>query len=63
MRVVWVPHPGLFSQWEGKEEAVLARRTGLVKIGNEEQLGEVDDSFGEYLPTLKDFPYGIEVHL
>ena len=66
MRVVWVPHPGLFSQFEGREKAVLAGRTGLVKIGNEEQLGEVDDGFGEYLPTLEDFPYGkfgIEVPL
>ncbi|PMD13593.1 HAD-like protein [Hyaloscypha hepaticicola] len=64
MRVVWVPHPGLFAQWGEREKAVLAGRTGLIEIGNEEQLGEVDDGFGEYFSTLEDFPYakyGIEV--
>lgn len=58
MRVVWVPHPGLFAELKGREKDVLAGRTGLVKIGNEEQLGEVDDGFGEYLPSLENFPYG-----
>jgi pseudouridine 5'-phosphatase len=64
MRVVWVPHPGLFAELKGREKEVLAGRTGLVKVGNEEQLGEIDDGWGEYLPNLEHFPYekfGIEV--
>lgn len=64
MRVVWVPHPGLHAELEGKELEVLAGRTGLVKIGDEEQLGQINDGWGEYLPSLEDFPYskfGIEV--
>lgn len=66
MRVVWVPHSGLYAEWSDREKEVLAGRTGLVPIGNEEQLGEIDDGFGEYLPTLEMFPYdkfGIEVPL
>lgn len=66
MRAVWVPHPGLFAQWGEREKAVLAGRSGLIEIGNEEQLGELDDGFGEYLSTLEDFryaKYGIEVPL
>lgn len=64
MRVVWVPHPELFAQWGEQEKAVLAGRTGLVEIGNKEQLSEIDDGFEEYLATLEDFHYernGIEV--
>ncbi|KAF8858534.1 HAD-like protein [Acephala macrosclerotiorum] len=58
MRAVWVPHPGLFAEWKERLNLVLAGRTGLVKIGREEQLGEVDDGWGQYLATLEDFPYG-----
>ncbi|OAP61674.1 hypothetical protein AYL99_03877 [Fonsecaea erecta] len=64
MRVVWVPHPGLYAEFRDREREVLAGRTGLVKVGNEEQLGEVDDGWAEYLPSLENFPYakfGIEV--
>lgn len=64
MRVVWVPHPGLHAEFKGRELEVLAGRTGLVKIGNEEQLGEIGDGWGEDLTNLEEFPYskfGIEV--
>jgi len=58
VRVVWVPYPGLLAELKGREREVLAGRTGLVRIGNEEQLGELDDGSGEYLQSLEDFPYG-----
>jgi pseudouridine-5'-monophosphatase len=58
MRVVWVPHPELFAKLKGREKEVLAGRTGLAKVGNEEQLGEIDDCWGECLPSLEGFPYG-----
>ncbi|KIW99308.1 uncharacterized protein Z519_00971 [Cladophialophora bantiana CBS 173.52] len=64
MRVVWVPHPGLYAEFRDRELEVLAGRTGLVEIGDEEQLGEIDDGWGEYLASLENFPYakfGIEV--
>lgn len=64
IRVIWVPHSGLFGEWGNKVKDVLAGRSGLMDIGNAEQLGEVDDGFGEYLPTLEDFSYekyGIEL--
>jgi pseudouridine 5'-phosphatase len=57
MRVVWVPHPGLAGEYRGREKEVLAGRTGLVPIEDEEQLGEVDDGWGLHLPSLEDFPY------
>ncbi|KAK4214236.1 HAD-like protein [Rhypophila decipiens] len=64
MRVVWVPHPSLAAEYRGRESEVLAGRTGLVKIGNEEQLGQLDDGWGYQLPSLEGFPYhkfGIEI--
>jgi len=63
MRVVWVPHPGLAVEYKGKEREVLAGRTGLVVVGDEHQLGELDDGWAEQLPSLEGFPYakyGIE---
>ncbi|KAJ9149827.1 HAD-like protein [Pleurostoma richardsiae] len=57
MRAVWVPHPGLAAEYKGREKEVLAGRTGLVKIGDEDQLGELDDGWAEQLPSLEDFPY------
>jgi len=42
MRVIWVPHQGLEAEYKGKEELILAGRTGLVQIGDDWQLGEID---------------------
>jgi pseudouridine 5'-phosphatase len=64
MRVVWVPHPGLAAEFRSREKEVLAGRIWLVKIGDEWQLGDIDDGWAEYLPSLEDFPYeefGIEI--
>lgn len=57
MRVVWVPHPGLAAEYKGREREVLAGRIGLIEIGDEWQLGELDDGWAEYLPSLENFPY------
>ncbi|EPE31706.1 HAD-like protein [Glarea lozoyensis ATCC 20868] len=57
MRVVWVPHAALAAEYMGKERDVLSGRVGLVKIGDEHQLGEVDDGWGRSLTTLENFPY------
>ncbi|KAK0710571.1 GS1-like protein [Apiosordaria backusii] len=58
MRVVWVPHPDLKGHFAGREGEVLAGRTKLVPIGDEEQLGEVDDGWGEEIGSLEEFDYG-----
>lgn len=63
MRAVWVPHLGLAAEYSGREEEVLAGRIGLLDIGDEHQLGQLDDGWAEQLPSLVDFPYarfGIE---
>ncbi len=57
MRVVWVPHPGLAAEYAGREAEVLAGRTGLVDIGNVEQLGAIGDGWAEQLASLENFPY------
>ncbi|KAI1104285.1 HAD-like protein [Jackrogersella minutella] len=57
MRAVWVPHPNLVAEYKGKEKDVLAGRTELYPIGNEEQLGTVDDGWAEQLVSLENFPY------
>ncbi|KAI1504126.1 HAD-like protein [Biscogniauxia marginata] len=57
MRVVWVPHPGLAAEYRGREREVLAGRTGMLPIGDEHQLGRLDDGWAEQLASLEDFPY------
>lgn len=58
MRVIWCPHPKLKELYEGREDEVLAGRTGEAGVGvDEHQLGQPGDGWGEYLPTLEGFPY------
>ncbi|PTB73791.1 HAD-like protein [Trichoderma longibrachiatum ATCC 18648] len=58
MRVVWVPHPDLAAEYQEREKLVLAGRTGLIEIGDEWQLGEVDDGWAECITSLEHFDYG-----
>jgi len=57
MRVIWVPHQGLATEYKGREKQVLAGRTGLVPFGDEWQLGEIDDGRGSQLSSLEHFPW------
>ncbi|KAL7625140.1 hypothetical protein AAE478_004354 [Parahypoxylon ruwenzoriense] len=57
MRVAWVPHLGLAAELKGKEREVLAGRTEIFPIGNDEQRGTIDDGWAEQLVSLEDFPY------
>lgn len=63
MRVIWAPHPGLATEYREREKEVLAGRVGLVEIGDNWQLGEIDDGWAKQLRSLEAFPfekYGIE---
>lgn len=57
MRVVWVPHPYLAAEYQLKEKEVLAGRTGRSQIGDEWQLGEIDDGWAERISSLEHFDY------
>jgi pseudouridine 5'-phosphatase len=69
MRVVWCPHPGLLTEYIGREKEVLAGKTGEHKEGEIEihgtstlkgspgHVGEIDDGWAELLQTLEDFKY------
>ncbi|KAI1362852.1 HAD-like domain-containing protein [Xylaria arbuscula] len=57
MRTVWIPHPELLGEYVGREADVLAGRIGLVVIGDEDQLGQPGDGWGEQLGSLEGFPY------
>lgn len=57
MRCVWIPHPELFLEYKGRDKSVLAGRTGESDV-DLHQLGEEDDGWATYLPTLENFPYG-----
>ncbi|KAK0621647.1 HAD-like domain-containing protein [Bombardia bombarda] len=57
MRVIWCPHPMLKNEYAGREAEVLAGRTGQAGEVDLHQLGEPNDGWAEYLPTLVDFPY------
>ena len=57
MRVVWVPHPGLAAEIRGRGSDILAGRAWLISIGDEWQLGEIDDGWAVQLADLQNFPY------
>ncbi|GIC86401.1 putative HAD superfamily hydrolase [Aspergillus udagawae] len=57
MRVVWVPHPDLAVEYQGRQKEVLAGRTGMSEIGDEWQLGEIGDDWAECIPSLDHFDY------
>jgi pseudouridine 5'-phosphatase len=57
MRVVWVPHPDLAIEYQAGQKDVLAGKTGMFDIGDEWQLGEVDDGWAETIPSLEKFDY------
>ena len=77
MRVVWVPHPGLLSEFRGKEESVLAGQTSQTEMtetpeagssGAEKAMagwpGKEGDGWAEMLHSLEEFDYakyGIKV--
>jgi len=66
MRMVWVPHPELKAEYLGREEEILAGRSGLSELddGAASQPSGTGDGYGHILETLLDFPYqafGIEV--
>ena len=58
MKVIWVPHPDLAVEYQAREKDVLAGRTGMIHIGDDNQLGEIDDGWAESIPILEDFNYG-----
>jgi pseudouridine-5'-monophosphatase len=57
MRVVWVPHPMVAVEYQAREKQVLAGRTGMIYIGDEDQLGELDDGWAETISSLEVFDY------
>jgi len=57
MRVVWCPHPMLKKVYTGREAEVLAGRTGEAGDVDLHQVGQLDDGWADYYPTLVDFPY------
>lgn len=57
MRVIWCPHPMLKKEYSGREEEVLAGRTGEAGDVDLHQLGELGDGWAEYMLNLENFPY------
>lgn len=57
MRVIWVPHPDLLIEYQGKLAEVLAGRTGMIEIGDHHQRGELDDGWAEIIPSLDHLDY------
>ncbi|KAL6832318.1 HAD-like domain-containing protein [Trichoderma camerunense] len=57
MRVIWCPHPMLKKEYAGREEEVLAGRTGEAGQVDLHQVGELGDGWSEYLVSLENFPY------
>ncbi|KAK5680157.1 hypothetical protein LTS10_007084 [Elasticomyces elasticus] len=58
MRMVWVPHPDVAAEYETKQKAVLSGRTGTFDLGDDWQLGDIDDGWAETILSLENFDYG-----
>ncbi|KAL4980881.1 putative haloacid dehalogenase-like hydrolase [Aspergillus desertorum] len=58
MRVVWVPHPDVAVGYQGRRKEVLAGRMRMNEVGDDWQLGDIDDGWAEHLPSLEQFDYG-----
>ncbi|KAE8309256.1 HAD-like protein [Aspergillus transmontanensis] len=58
MRVVWVPHPDVAVEYQARQKEVLAGRVGIIEIGDEGQLRQLDDGWAESIPSLEPFDYG-----
>jgi pseudouridine-5'-monophosphatase len=58
MQVVWVPAPGLAELYRGREEEVLAGKTGEgdMLLGTNE-LGSVGDGWGFQIKSLEEFDW------
>jgi pseudouridine-5'-monophosphatase len=64
MRVVWVPHLDVAVEYQARQKDVLAGRTGMIELGDDWQLGDIDDGWAESIPSLEHFnyeKYGIDV--
>ncbi|CAH0023742.1 unnamed protein product [Clonostachys rhizophaga] len=57
MRVIWVPHPDVAMEYESRKEDVLAGRCRTSNLGEEWQLGEVNDGWAECISSLEAFDY------
>ena len=57
MRVAWCPHPMLKNVFEGREAEVLAGHIREAGDVDAHQLGEIDDGWADYYPTMEEFPY------
>ncbi|KAK2811686.1 hypothetical protein FQN50_002032 [Emmonsiellopsis sp. PD_5] len=58
MRVIWVPHPDMAVEYQEMRKIVLAGKTGMIAVGDDWQLGEIDDGWAESIPSLELFDYG-----
>jgi pseudouridine-5'-monophosphatase len=64
MRVIWVPHPDVAIEYDSRKEDILAGRCGTSNLGEERQLGEVNDGWAECISSLEAFDcekYGIYI--
>jgi pseudouridine-5'-monophosphatase len=64
MRVIWVPHPDVAAEYQARQKGVLAGKTGMIHIGDNSDVGEVDDGWAETISSLEEFnyeKYGIDV--
>lgn len=57
MRVVWVPHADVACEYQARYGDILAGRSGVFEVGDDWQLGLVDDGWAEHIPSLEHFDY------
>ncbi|KAI2793422.1 hypothetical protein POX_a00001 [Penicillium oxalicum] len=64
MRVIWVPHPDVATEYQARQKDVLAGRTEMINGGDNTGVREVDDGWAETISSLEEFnyeKYGLDV--
>jgi pseudouridine-5'-monophosphatase len=52
------------AEYQARQKGVLAGKTGMIHIGDNSDVGEVDDGWAETISSLEEFnyeKYGIDV--
>ncbi|KAH6651681.1 HAD-like domain-containing protein [Truncatella angustata] len=57
MRIIWVPHPDMAVEYGARQKDILTRRTGMIEVGDDWQLGDIGDGWAESIPSLEHFDY------
>ncbi|KAJ5471930.1 hypothetical protein N7539_008499 [Penicillium diatomitis] len=57
MRVIWVPHPDLATEYQVSREGALTGGMGIISVGDDTGVREFDEDWVEKISSLAEFNY------